>query len=227
MSLRSPGQGDDSRVLYEKRELKAIAARWDAKAATWDKELENPLCHLNEDEAYAGFIDEVRSVIKDRSHFCARQGAIDAGCGTGLVLAAVASSFAWGVGVDISGEMIQMAQAKQISRCRFVVGDCFRLASVCPKAGAVLSRGVLLSHYGPEHGEALLRAAREALNPDGFLVCDFLNEAARGTSRHVPENKSYFTAQEAAQMAVRAGFTRHRVLGPPDRRVLMLFAEVG
>lgn len=227
MSACSRGQDYDSQVLYETRELKAIAARWDAKAASWDRALEDPACHLNEDEAYARFLDEVRLVIKDRAGFCAKQGVIDVGCGTGLVLAAVGSSFAWGIGVDISQKMIRVAQAKHLTHCQFLVGDCFQLPSICPRAGAVVSRGVLLSHYGSRHGEALLRSAREALIPNGFAVFDFLNEGARRASNHAPENKTYFTPASVRELAGRVGFERSKVLGSRKRRVLLLFAEVG
>ena len=226
MSHCAPQKGEASQMLYETRQLQAIAARWDAKAASWDKDLADPACHLNEDEGYVRFLREALPVIEERQGFCARHGVIDSGCGTGLVLAAVRTSFAWGVGVDISGGMIKMAQAKELKDCTFVVGDCFQLASLCPKAGAILSRGVLLSHYGLQQGEALLRAAREALVPRGFLIFDFLNEGGRSMSAHAPENKTYFQGRAVCALARRAGFCEARVLGEPKRRVRLLIAEV-
>ncbi len=42
--------------IYQDRQLEAIASRWDAKARTWESELENPACHLNEDAAYERFL---------------------------------------------------------------------------------------------------------------------------------------------------------------------------
>ena len=39
MSQSTSQKGEDSQALYETRQLQAIAARWDAKAASWDKEL--------------------------------------------------------------------------------------------------------------------------------------------------------------------------------------------
>ena len=70
----------DSRRLYEDRQLPAIAARWDAKADTWDRNLADPACHLNEDDGYARFLRQVLTLIKQRRSFCAAHGAIDAGC---------------------------------------------------------------------------------------------------------------------------------------------------
>ncbi len=216
----------DSRRLYENRELAAIAARWDAKAGTWDRDLADPACHLNEDDGYARFLRQAHTLVKQRRSFCATHGVIDAGCGTGLVLEAVLSAFAWGAGVDISEGMIRVARKKCLSRAKFFVGDCFRLAAFCPKAGAVFSRGVLLSHYGRKSGELLLRAGKKALLPGGFLLFDFLNRAGRDSSLHAPENKTYFAPLEVSAMARYAGFRKVRILGHASRRVRMVFAEV-
>src|SRR5262249_50104578 len=151
---------------------------------------------------------------------------IDAGCGTGLVMAKVCSRFAWGMGIDVSPQMIRLARARHVSRAKFLEGDCFDLPALCPKAGAVLSRGVLLSHYGRDSGIALLAAARNARVPGGFAVFDYLNKAARAKFSHSPENKTFFTALEAGALARQAGFWRIRALGAPERRVRILLAEV-
>jgi SAM-dependent methyltransferase len=224
MSGGQPGTGR-IRTIYARRRLKAIAARWDDRADSWDHALQDPACHLNEDGAYRRFTRLVQRLIAQRRGFCSAHGVIDAGCGTGLVLAEVVSSFAWGIGIDISPKMIRAARAKRVAKTRFFVGDCFDLPSLCPGAGAVLSRGVLLSHYGRRQGLSILKAARSALVAGGFLVFDFLNEAARSHYRHAPENKTWFTAEEIQSMARRAGFSIVSTLGKPRRRVLLLLAE--
>jgi ArsR family transcriptional regulator len=224
MSGKRSGVGN-IRGVYARRNLKAIAARWDARADSWDRDLEDPACHLNEDDAYRRFTRLVRRVIKQRRRFCAIHGVIDAGCGTGLVLAEVTPAFAWAAGIDISPRMIRVARAKHLVNTMFVVGDCFDLPSLCPRAGAVLSRGVLLSHYGRAQAQAILNAARATLVPGGFLVLDFLNEAARTQHRHAPENKTWFTGKEIQAMARRAGFSTVTTLGSPKRRALLLLAE--
>ncbi len=211
--------------IYASRNLKSIAARWDARAKSWDQALEDPSCHLNEDDAYCRFIRVVQRLIAQRRRFCAPRGIIDAGCGTGLVLAKVISSFSWGIGVDISPKMVRAARAKRLPNARFVVGDCFDLPSLCPKAGVIMSRGVLLSHYGLDQGQAILRSSWAALAPGGFLVFDFLNEAARTKFKHTTENKTWFGRGEIRSMARRAGFSTVNILGKPNHRVLLLMGK--
>ncbi len=211
--------------IYQRREMEAVAAHWNDKAAGWDRELKDSTCHLNEDNAYQRFLDQLALVVQLRHDFCQSQGVIDAGCATGLVLASTLGSFAWGIGVDVSPQMIRIAQAKHLPKASFIVGDCFNLSASCPKAGTVVSRGVLLSHYGVSQGEALLRNAHSCLVERGFVLWDFLNHAARTKHRHIAENKTYFEAEEVCAMAIRAGFGICKIYGEPDRRVRMVYAE--
>ncbi len=224
MSGERPRKGE-IRPIYAHRRLKAIAARWDARADSWDHALKDSACHLNADKAYGRFTCVVQRLIAKREKFCASHGIIDAGCGTGLVLAELSSAFAWAIGIDISPMMIRAARTKRLARTKFIVGDCFDLPALCPKAGAVVSRGVLLSHYGRKQGEAILHAARSSLVPGGFLVFDFLNETARTKYGRAPESKTWFTSEEVESMARRAGFSKVTILGKPNRRALLLLAE--
>ncbi len=225
MTLSPSDSQPSPRENYENRRMATIAARWDRKAEQWDRDLQDPSCHLNEDQAYRRFLDQLAAVIEPRRQFCRAHGVIDAGCATGLVLAEIVASFAWGIGIDISPQMIRMAQAKHLPAASFLLGDCFELSAICPKAGAVLSRGVLLSHYGHRHGEALLHRARSALVPGGFIVWDFLNQSGRANFQHTPENKTYFDPAQVRGMAIAAGFRTAKTLGEPERRVCLLLAE--
>lgn len=211
--------------VYAKRHLRAIAGRWDARAAVWDSNLRDPSCHLNEDGAYARFLAEVDAIIAERREFCRVNGVIDAGCGTGLVLSEVMCSFAWGVGVDISAGMLRAARRKKLEGVRFIVGDCFQLDALCPKAGAVLSRGVLLSHYGLRLGESLLYSARRALVPDGFAVFDFLNAAGRRHSAHRAEDKHWLTFAQARDLGHRAGFQTVQLIVESNKRVQLMLMQ--
>jgi SAM-dependent methyltransferase len=205
--------------------MEAIARRWNTKAGNWDRALEDPSCHLNEDRAYGRFLDQLSAIVRERAAFCRQNGVVDAGCATGLVLAHIIPGFAWGLGVDISSEMISVAQAKNIPKTRFVIGDCFNLPALAPKAGAVISRGVLLSHYGSAHAVDLLRSAFDTLLDGGFILWDFLNEGGRTTAIHAPENKTYFDPHEVCEIARRSGFSRACSLLGSKRRVGLLLAE--
>ncbi len=218
---------DSSRLdpIYAHRKLALIAARWDQRAAIWERELADPASPLNADKGYARFLIELQQLIGERRSFYASRGAIEVGCGTGTVLAQIISGFAWGIGIDLSPRMIGRAKRKRIDGVRFTVGDGFELPRLCPQAGLVLSRGVLLSHYGPRQAEELLRSARAALCPGGVAVFDFLNAAGRCHSRHAAENKYWFTAAQARALARRAGFSRIHLLGKACRRVRLLAAQ--
>jgi len=225
MSADASASQPTPKALYEQRHLEAIAARWSAKAAGWDHDLQNPDCHLNEDNAYERFLDHLDLIIQQRAGFCRTTGVIDAGCATGLLLARIVSGFQSGIGVDISPEMIAIAQAKQIPQARFLVGDCFELRASCPEAGAIVSRGVLLSHYGRQQGEALLRSARACLVEGGFVFRDFLNQTSRDRYQHIARNKTYFEPEEICAMADRAGLKSPKIFGESERRVRQLYAE--
>ncbi len=227
MSRRTAPESAEGRAIYERRELVRIARRWDRRAGTWDTEVREFACHLNEDRAYDRFLEEARRRILRKPAFCRTHGVIDLGCGTGLVLEQVLPFFAWGLGIDLSPRMVRAATRKGIERARFLTGDAFSLPTLSPKAGAVLSRGILLSHYGSKNACALLRAARIALVDRGFLIFDFLNEAARLSSEHAPGNKTYYTAAEMRAIGRKAGFAKIDISGGVKRRVLLLIAQRG
>jgi len=225
MSSGEQHKEGDSRDFYEARRLEQIAKRWNAKAADWDRNLQDPTCHLNEDDSYARFLEALTGEVARRQNFCREHGVIDVGCGTGLVLASIVSTFAWGLGIDISPEMVQLAQAKGIPKARFAVGDCFLLSAHARRAGVVVSRGVLLSHYGRQNAVAFLESLRSALAPGGFVVCDFLSQTGKNKFEHFAPGKTYYTESEICQLAGAVGFRTARVLNEPERRVRILLAE--
>ena len=217
---RKPSAGEH----YERRELKPIADRWDAKAADWDRNLQDPECHLNEDDAYARFLLVLSAQIDRREAFCRTHGVIDVGCATGLVLSSIVHRFAWGLGIDISPEMVRMAKAKDIPNARFLVGDCFKLSGDY-QAGVVVSRGVLLSHYGHNHAQDFLNSLHRGLAPGGFVMCDFLTLAGKDHFQHLPQNKTYFSPEQVCEAAMASGFRNARTLCAPGRRVDIIVAE--
>jgi SAM-dependent methyltransferase len=208
---------------YDAARLEVIRHRWDQKADRWDEDLADKRFHLNEDDAYGRFLAAADEIVAARADFCRGQLLVDLGCGTGLVLAHYIDRFAAGLGMDISGRMLAAAARRNLSRTQFVAGNCLELARHVSGAGAVFSRGVLLSHYGHRWARVLLDQVRQSLRPDGgFAVLDFLNAAARGKFPSNPENKTYFDAAEMESLARNVGLGHARILGEPERRVLMI-----
>ena len=138
---------------------------------------------------------------------------IDAGCGTGLVLAEVIGDFAWGIGVDISPEMIRLPGPSRFHRSRFILGDCFELRGVVPqgRGGLFAGRPSLALRRGAR-GRPLAGGARLAC-AGGLRCLRFSEQAARALHSHAPENKTWFTPPQACDLARSAGFETASALG--------------
>ncbi|MDK2980739.1 MAG: hypothetical protein PWQ55_1086 [Chloroflexota bacterium] len=96
------------------------------------------------------------------------QNILDLGCGTGALTAQLAQRSAHVLGVDASPDMIAAARAA-FPQLDFQVMD----ALVLPfrqEWDAVFSNAVF--HWIPDH-ERLLRQVRQALKPNGLLICEF------------------------------------------------------
>lgn len=211
---------------YAAMDFEAIRRRWDQKAERWDADLADEEFHLNEDDAYRRFLDTAAQVVAERAEFCCRRLLVDLACGTGLVLATLIGGFTEGLGIDLSERMIEKAARRQLPHVRYRVGNCFQLARYVSGAGAVVSRGVLLSHYGEGLAVALLQQISQALAADGgFALVDFLNAAARDRYPGNPENKTYYVAEQVESLGRQAGFRRSGVLGEAERRVQVVLLE--
>jgi len=211
---------------YDALRLPVIRQRWDQKADRWDTDLADQNCHLNQDDAYRRFLDAADAVVAARESFCRDRPLVDLACGTGLVLAHFVNRFERALGIDISPRMLAAAAARQLPRVELLQASCFELAGQIAPAGAVLSRGILLSHYGHRWVVPLLRQVCEVLLADGgFAVLDFLNARTRYDYPANPDNKTYYTAEQIQSQADEAGFHRSSILGEPNRRVLLLLVE--
>jgi SAM-dependent methyltransferase len=220
------GLGPSDPESYQRLHLDQIRERWDRKASRWDADLEDPAFHLNEDDAYGRFLRAAAAVVQARRQFCASHGLLDLGCGTGLVLAHLLDRFAWGVGIDISERMLEVARSRNLPRARFVAGNCFEAASIVTGVGAAVSRGILLSHYGESWGRVLLEQLRSCVVAEGgFVLLDFLNAEARHLHPTAPPNKTYYSAGQVRRIGAGAGFGRCAILGDPGRRNLVALLE--
>jgi SAM-dependent methyltransferase len=85
----------------------------------------------------------------------------DIGCGTGLVASALGFPRAQIDGIDISAEMLRVAEEKQLYRTLYEVDLTKSVDLIANDYGAVLSAGTFTSgHLGPEPLETLLDIAR-------------------------------------------------------------------
>ncbi len=85
----------------------------------------------------------------------------DIGCGTGLVASALDFPREQIDGIDISAEMLRIAEEKHLYRTLYEVDLTKPLDLIANDYGAVLSAGTFTSgHLGPEPLEALLDIAR-------------------------------------------------------------------
>jgi len=212
---------------YARFNFEVIKKRWDSKAANWEEDLKSPDCHLNEDNAYEHFLEIADIVIKHHIPFCSTHGIIDIGCGTGLVLSRLVELFLWGIGIDISSKMLEIAKNKNLPHTEFLLGNCFDLIGEMPRPGVVVSRGVLLSHYGMSLAYDLLKKIWKALASNGgFALLDFLNAEAASLYPTMPTNKTLFTADQILSIGEQCGFRHVEILGERNlRRNLIVLME--
>ncbi len=211
--------------LYASRDIDVIARRWDSKAAQWDSNLENESCHLNDDDAYGRFIELGRRLVLDRQQLCSTGSLVDLGCGTGAVLAEFSTYFDNTLGIDISQEMLNAAASKSIRNSEWRLDDVFEGGWIGRRHAAVLSRGILLSHYGDELARLLIAQTVKTLVPGGFALFDFLSVEAPEATKILAPNKTYFCPDWLIDQAKRLGSSGAVVAGNPIARVRYLILK--
>jgi len=211
--------------LYASRDLVTIAQRWDSKAAQWDSDLNNDSCHLNDGDAYRRFINLGKQLVLERTKLCSTSSLVDLGCGTGAILAELSMHFNNSIGIDISHEMLKVAESKCISNADWQLGDVFDVSWSSRKHAAVLSRGILLSHYGDELAQRLIEQTINALTPGGFGLFDFLAEDASEATKILAPNKTYFCSNWLIDQARRLGSSGAVVVGNANARVRYLILK--
>lgn len=212
-------------VVYASRDIDAIARRWDSKAAQWDSGLESESCHLNQGNAYGIFVELGRQFALERQKLCSTGSLVDLGCGTGSVLAQFSNYFERSIGIDISREMLNVAASKSIRNAEWRLDDVFEGTWSRMKHAAVLSRGILLSHYGNDLACLLIAQTVKALTPGGFALFDFLSIEAPEATKILAPNKTYFSPDRLVDQARRLGSGGAEVAGDPLSRVRYLILK--
>ncbi|WP_051696370.1 class I SAM-dependent methyltransferase [Streptomyces sp. NRRL S-244] len=140
----------------------AIAAYWDAAAATFDEE---PDHGLRQEHTRAGWARLLSSWVPR-----APADVLDVGCGTGSLALLLAEAGHRVTGVDLAPQMVAQAEAKLAAAglaARFLVGDAGAPPTGQEQYDVVLSRHLLWTLPDPR---AALRAWAARLRPGGRLV---------------------------------------------------------
>ncbi len=212
-------------IMYASRDIDAIARRWDSKAAQWDSGLESESCHLNQGNAYEIFVELGRQFVLERQKLCSTGSLVDLGCGTGSVLAQFSNYFERSIGIDVSREMLNVATSKNIRNAEWRLDDVFEGTWSRMKHAAVLSRGILLSHYGNDLACKLIVQTVKALASGGFALFDFLSEEAPEATKILAPNKTYYCPHWLVDQAKHLGSSGAEVAGAPLSRVRYLILK--
>lgn len=219
------GIAESNPASYASRDIDTIARRWDSKATQWDSDLEDKSCHLNHGDAYRNFIELGWQFVLERHKLCSMGSLVDLGCGTGSVLSQFSNFFNKSIGIDISREMLHLAASKSIRNAEWRLDDVFEGSWSRVKHAAVLSRGILLSHYGNDLACLLIAQTIKALTPGGFALFDFLSVEAPEATKMLAPNKTYFCPHWLVNQAKCLGSSGAAVAGDPIARVRYLILK--
>ena len=94
---------------------------------------------------------------------------LDAGCGTGAVLALLSEKYPEKnyTGIDLSPKMIYVANAKKLRNVRFICGDC-EMLPFDAETFDVITCSMSFHHY--PHPLAFLQSCKRVLRPGGRLI---------------------------------------------------------
>jgi ArsR family transcriptional regulator len=197
---------DDPELALDRQRLAAVRAARQEQAAQYFA-------------AQAGHWDEVRSLYVDDAKVESAllrafgehppRNLLDIGTGTGRVLQVVAPRIGFGLGIDLSREMLSVARANldrtSLRNCQVRHGDMYHLPLPDGSFEAATMHNVL--HFADDPGAALAEAAR-ILRPGGRLVViDFARHELEFLRREHAHRRLGFTDAELRGWFTAAGLT--------------------
>jgi ArsR family transcriptional regulator len=218
--------GDDAAMRQDQRRFEAVregrrrqAERFfDARAEAWDQErvlavdpamVEGALCELFARERPANLLD--------------------IGTGTGRILQVLAGQVGFGLGIDLSHDMLAVARAnldqREARNCQVRHGDMYQLPLPDASFAAATLHQVL--HYADDPFAALAEAVR-VLMPGGWLVvADLAPHAVEGLREHSGHRRLGFGDDEIARWFKELDLIpdEQRRLGGPELTVVIWTAR--
>ena len=195
------GQPKTDAARYLSHDWAYISNRWDNRASRWDADLSDADSHLNRDGSYMRFFTILDSIV-GKCKDTPSKTFIEIGCGTGVVLERYATRFKSLYGVDISRNMLAEAKKKKIPGALFVCDNAIEFLSRDITADFIVSRGILMSHFGKNNSRLFLKIAFDRLKPEGCVFLDMLNSDAK----KIPYGKVAYSNFEIFFMAKNVGF---------------------
>ncbi|GHV81302.1 hypothetical protein AGMMS49944_30930 [Spirochaetia bacterium] len=215
------GQESTDQKKYLSKDIKYIKERWDNRAGRWDADLKDEKCHLNRSGSYQRFI-EILQFEFDKIEPTFKNGCLlDLGCGTGELLVHFASQFHSAIGIDVSSKMLEHAKRKLSEKIILKEGDIFDKKIYPSNVKVVISRGILLSHYGETLAKNLLQLIYSHLAKTGFLFLDVLQK----TDGIVSYGKKMYSKQELINLFESVGFSNTTIYGESTYPILYIKAK--
>lgn len=215
------GQPQSDPTKYNDVDKDYIRLRWDNRADRWDQDVADPYCHLNRRNSYQCFLDIAKASLGAMVANCSNKKIrlLDLGCGTGLVAESLAHLCSHITGIDISPRMISIASKRLPLGTELLTINMFDDFHYFCAFDAVVSRGVLLSHYGDRSLE-FLSHIHNALLPGGVVIIDAINYQDPNRTT----NKRAYGKLELSDILLSQGFCNVVIHGDITSPTLVVFA---
>jgi len=193
-------------------------ARWDSRAATWDKELEDPKHYANFENGYQRFLDFERSGL---ANFKGEVG-LDLGCGTGITSVPLAEKVEHTILLDLAPEMLKEAH-KKVPQGVLLNAGATEIPLRDNSVDVAISRGILVSHLPALLVPRFFEEIKRVVRPQGKIIFDFMDNPGSADFK-LSSPKNIFTLHELTQTLMKYGFGLIRFDGDDISRVVRVSA---